>query len=48
MNRELKRLSALVLAMFAALFVASSTIQVFQADALQGDSRNVRAGRTDT
>lgn len=43
MNRELKRISALVVAMFAALFVASSVIQVFQADALAGDGRNARA-----
>lgn len=43
MNRELKRISALVLVMFAALFVASSTIQVFQSDALAGDARNQRA-----
>lgn len=43
MNRELKRISALVLVMFAALFVASSVIQVFQSDALAKDSRNQRA-----
>ena len=42
MNRELKRISALVVVMFAALFVASSVIQVFQTDALAADSRNVR------
>lgn len=43
MNRELKRISALVLLMFTALFVASSIIQVFQADNLNADSRNQRA-----
>jgi len=43
MNRELKRISALVLLMFTALFVASSIIQVFQTDALEGDARNQRA-----
>ena len=43
MNRELKRISALVLAMFAALFVASSIIQVFQSQNLEQDSRNQRA-----
>jgi penicillin-binding protein A len=42
-NRELKRISALVIVMFAALFVSSSIIQVFQADALEKDSRNTRA-----
>ncbi|HEV7622554.1 MAG TPA: penicillin-binding protein 2 [Amnibacterium sp.] len=43
MNRELKRISALVVVMFVALFAASSIIQVFQADALGADSRNARA-----
>ena len=43
MNRELKRISALVVVMFAALFVGSSVIQVFQADPLAADSRNTRA-----
>lgn len=43
MNRELKRISALVLVMFTALFVASSIIQVFQADNLDSDARNQRA-----
>ena len=43
MNRELKRISALVVAMFVALFVSSSVIQVFQADGLDKDSRNTRA-----
>jgi peptidoglycan glycosyltransferase len=43
MNRELKRISALVLVMFTALFVASSIIQVFQTDNLESDARNQRA-----
>lgn len=43
MNRELKRLSVVVLLMFVALFVASSTIQVGFADQLNADSRNTRA-----
>ena len=43
MNRELKRISALVLIMFTALFVATSVIQVFQTDNLDADARNQRA-----
>ena len=43
MNRELKRISALVILMFATLFVASSIIQVFQSDNLANDARNSRA-----
>ncbi|RIX30064.1 peptidoglycan D,D-transpeptidase FtsI family protein [Amnibacterium setariae] len=43
MNRELKRISALVLVMFTALFVASSIIQVFQTDQLESNARNQRA-----
>jgi peptidoglycan glycosyltransferase len=42
-NRELKRISGLVLLMFATLFVASSVIQVFQTDNLDADARNQRA-----
>ena len=42
MNRELKRVSVFVLAMFVALFVAASVIQVIQAPALQADPRNSR------
>jgi penicillin-binding protein A len=42
MNRELKRISAVVLMMFAALFIASSTVQVFEADTLHNDARNSR------
>lgn len=43
MNRELKRISGLVVVMFAALFIASSVIQVFQSDPLSVDARNTRA-----
>lgn len=43
MNRELKRLSVVVLLMFVALFAAASTIQVGYADQLNADSRNTRA-----
>lgn len=42
MNRELKRISILVVLMFAVLFGATSIIQVFQVDALRADDRNVR------
>ncbi len=42
MNRELKRISALVILMFAVLFGATSIIQVLQADNLRADARNVR------
>ncbi len=42
MNRELKRISALVILMFAVLFGSTSIIQVLQADSLRADSRNVR------
>jgi penicillin-binding protein A len=41
-NRELKRLSLGVLAMFVALFTAATIIQVAQADSLRVDSRNSR------
>lgn len=43
MNRELKRISALVVVMFLTLFVASSVIQVFESDQLSRDARNQRA-----
>ncbi|GHD49113.1 penicillin-binding protein 2 [Mycetocola manganoxydans] len=43
MNRELKRVSVLVLAMFIALFGSTTIIQAVQADALRLDSRNTRA-----
>lgn len=42
MNRELKRVSIVVLLMFVTLLVSSSIIQVFQAQALGEDSRNSR------
>ncbi len=42
MNKELKRLSVVVILMFAALFASSSIVQVFQADNLHDDSRNTR------
>lgn len=42
MNRELKRISILVLLMFITLFASTSVIQVFQADSLKADSRNSR------
>ncbi|BDZ45396.1 cell division protein FtsI [Naasia aerilata] len=42
MNRELKRISVLVVLMFAVLFGSTSIIQVFQVDNLRTDSRNVR------
>ncbi|MET0716334.1 MAG: penicillin-binding transpeptidase domain-containing protein, partial [Mycetocola sp.] len=43
MNRELKRVSALVLVMFLALFGSTTVIQAVQADALRLDPRNTRA-----
>jgi peptidoglycan glycosyltransferase len=42
MNRELKRVTLLVLVMFLTLFVASSIIQYAQAEALAEDPRNSR------
>ncbi|MCU1481551.1 MAG: penicillin-binding protein 2 [Subtercola sp.] len=42
MNRELKRVTIVILAMFAALFLSVTTIQFFSADALANDSRNAR------
>lgn len=42
MNREFKRLSIFVLAMFMALFVSSSYIQVIAPPQLENDPRNVR------
>ncbi len=43
MNREIKRVSTIVLAMFLALLVSTSILQVFQADTLSADARNTRA-----
>ena len=42
MNKELKRVSAVVVLMFAALFASSTVISVFQSDNLRVDSRNTR------
>ena len=42
MNRELKRVSVVIFAMFASLFVAATGIQVINADSLASDQRNVR------
>ncbi|MFD1715164.1 peptidoglycan D,D-transpeptidase FtsI family protein [Amnibacterium flavum] len=42
MNRELKRVSVLVVLMFVALLTSTSIIQVIQVDALRDDPRNVR------
>jgi peptidoglycan glycosyltransferase len=42
MNRELKRVSILVIAFFLALFVSASIIQVGQEESLTADSRNTR------
>jgi penicillin-binding protein A len=41
-NREIKRVSIVVLLMFVALLVSTSIIQVFQADSLSADARNSR------
>jgi peptidoglycan glycosyltransferase len=41
-NRELKRVSVVMLVMFLALFAAATMIQVAQADSLASDSRNTR------
>lgn len=43
MNKELKRVSIVVLAMFVALLVSSTYITGIQADSLRADSRNSRA-----
>jgi peptidoglycan glycosyltransferase len=42
MNKELKRVSIVVLLMFIALFTSTSVIQVVSADGLGSDPRNVR------
>ena len=42
MNKELKRVSIVVLLMFVALFTSTSVIQVFAADELRADGRNSR------
>ena len=43
MSKELKRVAIVVLLMFGALFVATTSIQFFQTDTLAADSRNTRA-----
>lgn len=42
MNKELKRVSIVVLAMFLALFTSTTLIQVITADSLRADGRNTR------
>ena len=42
MNRELRRVSTIVLLMFITLFVSTSIISVFQVDNLRVDDRNTR------
>ena len=42
MNKELRRVSIVVLLMFIALFSSSTVIQVFQQDNLKADGRNAR------
>ena len=42
MNKELKRVSAVLIIMFFTLFISTSVIQVFAADNLSADSRNSR------
>lgn len=42
MNKELKRVSTVVLIMFLALFMSSTIIQVVAADTLKADGRNAR------
>ncbi len=43
MNRQLRRVSTLVLGMFLALFVSTTIIQYFQKPNLEADGRNARA-----
>ena len=42
MSKSIRRLTSFILLMFVALFAFATNIQVFQADALVGDGRNVR------
>jgi len=42
MNRELKRVSVVVMLMFVALLSSTSIVQAFQADNLSADARNTR------
>jgi peptidoglycan glycosyltransferase len=43
MNKQLRRVSTLVLMMFLALFASTTIIQYFQRDNLQSDGRNARS-----
>ena len=43
MNRELKRVSVLIIAMFLSLFLSSTAIQVIGAETYNADQRNVRS-----
>jgi peptidoglycan glycosyltransferase len=43
MNRELKRVSLVIFVMFLSLFIASTSIQIFNSDAYAQDQRNVRS-----
>lgn len=43
MNRELRRVMIVIVGMFMALMISSSTIQVLTADSLAADPRNVRS-----
>jgi peptidoglycan glycosyltransferase len=43
MNKELRRISIVIFMMFLTLFVATTSIQVIQAESLSQDQRNVRS-----
>lgn len=43
MNRELRRVSLVVVAMFLALFLSATNLQVLSSDSLSKDQRNVRS-----
>lgn len=43
MNRELRRVSVVIMAMFLSLFLASSSIQFLNQESLSNDPRNVRS-----
>lgn len=42
MNKELRRVSVVVMLMFVTLFISTSVIQVFAVDSLRADNHNVR------
>lgn len=42
MNRQLRGVSTVIVLMFVALFVSTTSIQFFSADSLRADSRNSR------